>query len=230
MKLRALLYAVSLLSMGAAAYLGLVWAPPEAMMGEVYRIIYVHVPVAMMALFAFTLCFLASVAYQLTASYEADALAEATAEVGVVLATLLLVTGSIWGRPTWGVWWTWDPRLTTAAILWLAFCGYLALRRFVDAPERRATWSAVTAIIVAVDIPIVYLSVRWWNSLHQLQSSPQTVDGPMVIALRVSLVAFLLVLVTFVSTRYELARRRLERELAPPPAYPQESPLLRSAT
>ncbi len=218
------------LMLGLAGYLGLVWAPPEAMMGEVYRIIYVHVPSAMMAMLAFTICFVASVVYLLRGSRAADALAEASAEVGVLFATLLLISGSIWGRPTWGVYWTWDPRLTTAAIMWLAFSGYLALRRFVDVPEKRATWAAVVAIIISVDVPIVYFSVRWWNSLHQLQSSPSTVDGPMVVALRVALTAFFLTLMTFLRVRYGIARRRLERELLPPPELAAPAPAMRSAT
>jgi heme exporter protein C len=104
--------------------------------------------------------------------------------------------------------------------MWIAFSGYLALRRFVDAPERRATWSAVTAIIIYVDIPLVWFSVKWWNSLHQVQSSPQTVDPQMVIALRVSSFAFLAVMTWYVRLRYGLARARQELELTAPPGGP----------
>jgi heme exporter protein C len=220
---------VALTLLGIGGFLGLVWAPPEAMMGDVYRIIYVHVPSAWMALVAFTTCFVASLVYLLKGSFAADALAEAAAEVGVLFATLLLITGSLWGRPTWGVYWTWDPRLTTAAIMWLAFTGYLALRRFVDVPEKRATWASVVAIIIFVDIPIVWFSVKWWNSLHQLQSSPKTVDSPMVLALRMNAFAFLAVLVWFTRLRYGIARRRQQRELLPPPALADNAPLAEGA-
>ncbi len=209
------LAALSLLFWGSV--IGLFLAPQDAMMGDVYRIIYVHVPSAWVALLAFTVAFVASIVYLFNSSFKADALAEAAAEVGVVFATFLLVTGSLWGRPTWGVYWTWDPRLTTAAIMWLAFSGYLALRRFVDVPEKRATWSAVVGIIIYVDIPIVWFSVRWWNSLHQLQSSSKTVAPPMVSAWVVNSIAFLVTFVFLLRLRYQLARRRQAQELTAPP-------------
>ncbi len=210
------LIAVVLLACGA--YMGLVAAPREAFMGDVYRIMFVHVPTAWAAMLGFLLNFGASLYYLFKSDLRADALAESTAEVGVVFGTLLLVTGSIWGRPTWGVWWTWDPRLTTAAVMWLAYSGYLALRRFVDLPEKRATWSAVVGIIVFVDIPIVWFSVRWWNSLHQVQSSPRALDPSMRKALYFNALAFLVTAVWFIWLRYGLARRRQAEELTAPPA------------
>ena len=199
------------------AYIGLVLAPSERMMGDVYRIMFVHVPCAWMALVAFTVNVVASIVYLVKDKPEADALAEASAEAGVVFNALLLITGSIWGRPTWGVWWTWDPRLTTAAIMFFAYSGYLALRRFVDAPEKRATWAAVVAIIIFADIPIVWFSVKWWNSLHQRQSSPATVASPMVTALRVNAFAFLFTYLFFLRNRYIVARLRQAEDLGEPP-------------
>lgn len=198
-------------------YLGLVWAPPERMMGEVYRIMFVHVPSAWIALIAYTVSLVASVVYLMSNSWAADTLAEAAAEAGVLFNGIVLVTGSLWGRPTWGVYWTWDPRLTTAAIMFLAYAGYLALRRFVTLPEKRATWAAVVAIIVYADIPIVWFSVKWWNSLHQLQSSPATMGGEMVTALRVNAFAFLFLLIWFLRVRYRIGRRVLDLELSPAP-------------
>lgn len=198
--------------------IGLAIAPPERDMGDVYRIIYVHVPAAWVALIAYTTTLVASLVYLFKSTWAADAIAEASAEVGVVLNGMLLITGSIWGRPTWGVWWTWDPRLTTAAIMFFAFVGYLALRRFVDAPEKRATWAAVVAIIVYVDIPIVWFSVRWWNSLHQLQSSPNTIPDPMMkLALRLNALALLFFYLWFTRLRYDVARKRQRIELMEPP-------------
>jgi heme exporter protein C len=199
------------------AYQGLVVAPAERMMGDVYRIMFVHVPTAMMALLAPTVVCFASLAYLLRSTRGTDAFAEAAAEVSVLFSTLCLVTGSIFGRPTWGVWWTWDPRLTSVAILWIAFIGYLALRRFVDDPEKRATWSAVTAIIISVDVPIVYFSVKWWNSLHQMQSNPNTVDPSMVGPLRLNITAYFVVFLALLWTRYRVGVAKAEREhLAPP--------------
>lgn len=198
-------------------YWGLVVAPPEREMGEVYRIIFVHVPSAWMALLAFTVTLVASLIYLFKGSMKADAVAEASAEVGVFFNVLTLVTGAIWGKPTWGVYWTWDPRLTTAAIMCIAFAGYLALRRFVIEPERRASWSAIVAIIIYADIPLVWFSVKWWNSLHQLQSSTQTVSPDMYLPLRVSAFAFLFLMIAFIRGRYHIARVIQRSELSEPP-------------
>ena len=209
--------AIALLLLLVGAYEGLVEAPRERMMGDVYRLLYVHVPAAWITLVAYTVTFVASVVYLFGSRDGADALAEASAEVGVLLNVILLLTGSIWGRPTWGVWWTWDPRLTSAAIMFFAFVGYLALRRFVDAPQRRATWAAVVAIVVYVDIPIVWFSVKWWNSLHQIQSSPQTVASAMVLPLRINAFAFLFTYAALTYHRYHLARMQAESAIDEPP-------------
>lgn len=207
---------VVLLAMGC--YVGLVVAPTERMMGDVYRIMYVHVPAAWTALICFTVTFVASLIYLFTSRAKADFIALASAEVGVVFSALLLITGSIWGRPTWGVWWTWDPRLTTAAIMFVAFSGYLALRRFVDSPERRAMWAAVVAIVIYMDIPIVWFSVKWWNTLHQLQSSPKTVDASMVLPLRLNAFAYLALCIWFMRMRYDIAKIQARQEELLPPA------------
>jgi len=209
--------ALSLVLICAGGYLGLAVAPAEREMGEVYRIIFVHVPAAWTTLIAFTVCLGASLTYLFGGRWGADLLAEASAEVGVFFSAVLLVTGALWGRPTWGVYWSWDPRLTTAAIMAFAFAGYLALRRFVDAPEKRATWAAVVAIVIYADIPLVWFSVKWWNSLHQLQSNPQTVDTQMHLPLRVSAFAFLFTYLYFLRLRYRIGQQRLALELSEPP-------------
>jgi len=213
---------VGLLALGA--WLGLVWAPRDAMMGEVQRIMYVHVPSVWLALVGLTLNFGASVVYLFRNDMKLDALAEAAAEVGVLMGANGVLLGAIWGRPTWGVWWTWDPRLTTAAIMLVAYAGYLALRRFVEDPERRAVWSAVVAIIAYVDIPILWFSVKWWRSLHQIQSTPQTVDREMVIPLRVSAFAFLFLLIVFVWQRYRISLEARKDENTLPELMPESSP------
>lgn len=210
---------IPLLALGllfAGHYIGLFVAPQERMMGDVYRIIYAHVPAAWICLIAYTLCFAASIGYLVGNKMGADIFAEASAEVGVVFNTILLLTGSIWGKPTWGVWWTWDPRLTTAAIMYFAFLGYLALRRFIREPERRATWGSVVAILAFIDLPLVWYSVKWWNSLHQLQSTPQTVDPSMVNPLRISAFAFLFLYIWMVRVRYQIGQNRLKQELSLP--------------
>jgi heme exporter protein C len=208
---------LSLLLVAAGLFLGLFLAPPDRQMGEVYRILYVHVPAAWLTLVAYSVTLLASMVYLWRNDLRADALAGASAEVGVVLNVILLVTGSIWGKPTWGVWWTWDPRLTTAAIMCCAFAGYLALRAFVDDSLRRATWAALVAMVIYVDIPFVWFSVKW-NTLHQLQSSPETVAAPMVLALRVNAFAFLALYLWLTRLRYQGARLQQGMELTEPPA------------
>jgi heme exporter protein C len=211
-----LVIGVAMLAVGA--YLGLKWAPPDREMGDVQRIMYVHVPSVWMALLATTLNFGASVAYLVKRSWRSDSLAEAGAELGVVFGGLGVLLGAIWGKPTWGVWWDWDPRLTTAAIMLVTYAGYLALRRFVDDADKRAAWSAVVAIISYANIPLVWYSVRWWRSLHQVQSTPRTVDPDMTFVLRFNAFAFLALLICFLWRRYEIAHAaRLEETALPEP-------------
>jgi heme exporter protein C len=203
-------------------FIGLAVAPPDREMGEVQRIMYVHVPAVWMALVALTLNFLCSVTYLFKPSWKTDSLAEASAEVGLMFGAVGVLLGAIWGRPTWGVYWTWDPRLTTAAIMLVAYMGYLALRRFVEDPEKRAVWSAVVGIIAAVDLPIIWFSVKWWRSLHQIQSSPSTVDPAMVTPLRISSFAFLAFTILFIMHRYRIALAERQAEVALPEALPTD--------
>jgi heme exporter protein C len=206
---------VALLAVGS--YWGLFKAPAETYMGDVQRIMYVHVPTAWNAMLAFTFAFVCAVASLLRGGYRWDARLEASMEVGVVLASLLCMQGAIWAKPTWGVWWDWDPRLTTTAVLVLAFAGIIALRSFVDDPARRAVWSAVAAIVAYVDVPIVYFSVKWWNSLHQMQSTPETVSKAFHWPLRINAFGILFLMWGLIALRSRIATLRLERQLAPPP-------------
>lgn len=201
-------------------YQGLFVAPAEVFMGEVYRILYLHVPTAWNALLALTFAFVASLMFLFKGDWKWDARAEAAIEVGVVLSFLLCCQGSIWAKPTWGVWWDWDPRLTTTAVLLAAFIGILALRRFVDEPAKRATWSAVATVIAYIDVPIVYFSVKWWNSLHQMQSSPDTVSNIFHLALRANAFGVLFLMIGLMILRTRVASLRLSEELAPPEPAP----------
>jgi heme exporter protein C len=213
-------YAVLLLGaalLGVGAYWGLLVAPPEQYMGDVYRILYIHVPTAWNAMLAFLFASVCAMVFLLRGNMRWDARLEAAMEVGVVLSLLLCVQGSLWAKPTWGVWWDWDPRLTTTAIMVMAFSGVLALRRFVDDPVRRATWSAVSAIVASANVPIVYFSVRWWNSLHQMPSSPGSVSVIFHRPLLVNTLGVLLLTVALITLRARVAALRLDAELAPPP-------------
>jgi heme exporter protein C len=187
-------------------------SPPDRDMGNLQKIMYVHVPVAWNAFIAIFVVLVASIRVLWDGSRKADFLAASAAEAGAVLTALTLVLGSLWGRPTWGVWWTWDPRLTSTLVLLLIFIGYLALRGFVDEPERRARWCAAVGILGALNVPVVYMSVRWWRTLHQLQSSPSTVDPEYALGLRINALAVLLVLIYFIVRRYEAARMEFDAE------------------
>jgi heme exporter protein C len=198
----------------AAQAFGFLTSPPDRDMGHLQKIMYVHVPAAWNAFLAFVVVLAGSVMYLWKREEKWDLLAASAAEVAAVLTALTIALGSIWGRPTWGVWWTWDPRLTSTAILLVIIVGYLALRSFVDEPERRARWSAVVGILGALNVPIVYMSVRWWRTLHQPQSSPSTVDPAYAWGLRLNAIAFLLVMIWLVRARYRAARLERISELA----------------
>lgn len=196
----------------ATFWLGLFVTPNAKYFGSLVRLLYVHPSMAWVAFVAYGMAFLSSLAYlwPRTRHPRFDRLAGASAEVGVVFTGLTLVTGSIWGRTTWGVWWTWDPLLTTTALLFVLYLGYLALRRVPGDPEAVARRSAIAGLIAFVDVPIVYFSVSWWRSLHQ----PPTVDlsgrhlyvhGSMAWTLLLSFVSFTLVYAWMTAHRYRLA-------------------------
>lgn len=201
----------------AGSYIGLAVAPKERFMGDVQRIMYVHVPTAWNWMLAVLFSLWCAVAFLFKNDFKWDARLEAGLEVGTLLAFLLCCQGSIWAKPTWGVWWDWDPRLTTTAVLLFAFLGILALRNFVEDPVKRAVWSAVATIIASIDLPIVYMSVKWWNSLHQLQSTPQTVSSSFHLPLRMNAFGVLFLMIGFIMVRARIAALRTARELDAPP-------------
>src|SRR5262249_30050974 len=150
-----------LLFFALAQYWALVMAPPDRMMGEVYRILFVHVPAAWMAMLFYFFSFVGSLLYLIRRQGKWDRLALSSAEVGLVMNGLALCLGSLWGKPVWGVWWTWDPRLTTTALLFVLYAGYMILRKLLQDPERRAKLAAVVGLLIFFNVPIVYLSVKW---------------------------------------------------------------------
>jgi heme exporter protein C len=177
---------------------------PARDMGHLQKILYIHVPTAWIAFVSFFVVLVAGVWYLASRNPAADRLGASAAEVGTLLNGLVLVQGMIWAKPTWGVWWTWDPRLSSTLILFLIFTGYLTLRSLVDDPERRARWSALVGTLGALGVPVVYMSVRWWRSLHQVQSTPSTMDPAYATALRLNAFAVL-----FLATYLVLLRRRV---------------------
>lgn len=217
MRLVLLFIVLGVLCLLVGSYFGLFVAPAEQYMGNVQRIMYVHVPTAWNWMLAVLFTFFSAVAFLFRNDVKWDARVEAGLEVSTLLAFLLCIQGSIWAKPTWGVWWDWDPRLTSVAVLLFAFLGINALRQFVDDPQRRAVWTSVATIIASVDLPIVYYSVKWWNSLHQQQSTPKTVSSQFHIPLRVNAFGVLFLMIGFLMLRSRLAARRLARETAMPP-------------
>jgi heme exporter protein C len=195
--------------LGFSTYQALVVAPTEQTMGEVQRIFYYHVPSAWVAGLCFSVNFLASVAYLIKRSPSTDGLAVASAEVGVVFCTIVLITGPIWARPVWGIWWTWDARLTTTLVLWLIYVSYLVLRKYA-AGGQTAVLAAALAIFGFVDVPIVYMSIRWFRTQHP---SPVMGGGAnsglapeMLRAFLWNLLAFTCVGIVLVAARYRLQR------------------------
>jgi heme exporter protein C len=201
----------------AGSYIGLFVAPPERHMGDVQRMLYVHVPSAWIAMLAYSAAFVLAIATLWTGRERLDAWMVGTIEAGLVLNCLLLVQGSLWGRATWGVWWDWDVRLTTSLLMALLFGGILALRSFIPDPDRRSTWSAIATIVAWVDVPLVYFCVRWWRSLHQVQSSPETMDPAMVLPLRIHSFAILALAVWFAWQRRTLELERRRADAVEPP-------------
>jgi heme exporter protein C len=193
-----------------AQWFGFTYSPAAEDYQDSQKIMYVHVPAAWNAFMAFFIVFWASVVYLWKRTERSDLLAATAAEIGALFTGMTLLLGSIWGKWAWDAWWTWDARLTSTAVLFIIFMGYLALRSFTEDPERRATWSAGVGIFGALNVPIVYMSVRWWRTLHQVQSSPDTLAPIYKWGLRSNAVAFLLVLIAFVGWRYRAAR--LERQ------------------
>ena len=189
-------------------------APREVTQGNVQRIMYLHVPTVLVAYLAFGIVFVASIAYLWRRDPAADRLAHASAEVGVLFTGLTIAAGAIWGKPTWGTWWTWDARLTSVAILFVMYLGYLLLRGMIEDQERGARYAAVLGIIAALDVPLIHFSVYWWRTLHQppsmLKPGPVAMPRAILAALLVNMVAFALLYACFDAKRVTVLRREQE--------------------
>jgi heme exporter protein C len=200
------------LTIAAGAYVGLVAVPPDAVQGEVQRIMYLHVPAIVTAYLAFTTTCVASVLYLWKRDLRFDAVAVSSAEIGVLFTGVTLATGSIWGKSTWGVWWTWDARLTLTAILFTIYVGYLMLRSFAEDPQAAARYGAVLAILGFLDIPLNHMAVQWWRTLHQpssiLRPGGPSVDPVMLGALLVNFVGLVLLFLFLLLERIRLEQLR----------------------
>ena len=191
---KAVLLAVGGVMMLADMALIFLWVPTEQVMGVVQRIFYFHVPIAWTGLLATTGVFVASIVDLWTGQRRWDAIAHSAGELSVMLITLTLITGATWAKMAWGVWWTWEPRLTTTLILWLMYMGYLMLRAYAPTPSLAARYSAVMGIIAFIDVPIVYFSVNWWRGIHPravgVGATSGSLDSDMLITLIFSVFTF----------------------------------------
>jgi len=198
-------------------YEALIGAPTEQSMGDVQRIFYYHVSSAWTAFLLFTINFVASVVYLIRRSVKADILALVTAEVGVVFCTVVLVTGPLWARPVWGIWWTWDVRLTSTLVLWLIYISYLMLRRF-STSSQTPVLAAALAIFGALDVPLVYFSIWIFRTQHPqpVIGGGGSIDSRMLQVLLINWVAFLCFAALICWSRYrlEILQREVEETQA----------------
>jgi len=210
----AALWALAAILLGASLWAIWNYAPTEVQMGIVQKIVYVHVPSATMTLFAFGLTFAASIAYLTTKQWAWDAVAAASCELGMVFATVVMVTGPLWARSAWNTWWTWEPRLTTFLILWILYAGYHVVRSSIRSSSKR-TVSSILGIILFVNLPVVWMSIQWWRgSLHPRNV---TMTGEMRTTLLLSMGAWMVFFAAALLTRLRLEWIRedaLERDLA----------------
>jgi len=201
-----LLTIVSALFMAVALVFTFLIAPREAVMGDVQRIFYFHVAAAWTGYLALVVAFLASVLCLTRGPGRWDGLALSSVEIGLVFVTEGIVSGSIWAKAAWGVWWTWDPRLTTSAVLWLIYASYLTLRKAVQEESRRARIAAVYAVMGFAAVPINFMAIRWWRTVHPvvLESSGLHLGPTMLATLVLSVVAFTLLYFTLLRLRLRL--------------------------
>ena len=214
---RGILGGLALIVIAVGLYWALVQAPRDALQGDVQRIMYLHLPSILTAYLSFFLVFIGSCLYLWKREKRDDNLAHSAAELGVLFTALTIIEGSIWGKPTWGVWWTWDARLTLTAILLLIYSGYLMLRSLIEDEDRAALSAAVLGIIGFLDIPLIHMSVYWWRTLHQPPSilRPdklpwENVHPAMLAALAINFFGFLLLYFYLLSLRLRLGEVRSE--------------------
>lgn len=203
-----ILWAIALPGMALAIWMAFLYAPTDAVQGPPQRIFYFHVPVSWVGMLACVVMALAGVLYLWKKDERWDWVARAAAEIGAVFISLTLITGSIWGRVTWGTWWTWDARLTTTLILWFTYIGYLMLRNYMGRTPASARAGAVLSIIGVVDVPIIYESVNWWRTLHPVAEVGVAGALPpsVVLTLMVSLAVFTILYAALMIQGYQLQR------------------------
>ena len=198
-------------------YMVFMWVPTEQNLGVSQRIFYVHVPLGWIGMVSIFVVGIASVIHLLTKKNLWDAIAYSAAELGIIFATLILITGAVWAKPVWGVWWSWDPKLTTTLILWFVYVGYLMVRSFSPRGSQGRRYASVVALLGAIDAPIIYLASIWWRTAHPnlnigpLAESDSDLDSKMYITFFVSLITFTIFYVYVMLERIQM--RKCEDDL-----------------
>lgn len=201
--------------LGAGLYLSFFVAPPDYQQGETVRIMFIHVPSAWLAMFAYVLIAISGLGTLIWRHPLADVSAKAAAPIGATFTFLALVTGSLWGKPMWGTYWVWDARLTSMLVLFLLYLGLIALWQAIEEPGRAGRAAAILALVGAVNIPIIKFSVNWWNTLHQpasvIRAGAPTIDSSLLTPLAVMALGFtvLFILLHLIAMRAEILRRRV---------------------
>ena len=192
--MRTALFIISAFLMLVTIYMIFIWVPTEKNLGVSQRIFYFHVPLAWIGMVSIIVVGVASIAHLASGDNKWDALAYSSAELGVIFATLILVTGAIWAKPVWGVWWSWDPKLTTTLILWFIYIGYLMVRAYSPSGSQGRRYASVVALLGAIDAPLIYLASWWWRTAHpDLNIGPlaeSSIDSDIMLTFVVALLAF----------------------------------------
>jgi heme exporter protein C len=197
--------------MALTLYMVYMWVPTEQNLGVSQRIFYFHVPLGWIGMVSIIVVAVASILHLFTGKQKWDDLAYSTAEIGIIFASLILITGAIWGKPVWGVWWTWDAKLTTTLVLWFIYVGYLMVRAYGPAGTQGRRFASVIALIGAIDAPIIYMATDWWRSAHPARNIPSDLNEQMALTLLVSVVTFTIIYAYLLMERYSL--RRSESDL-----------------
>lgn len=194
-----------------ALYMVFIYVPTEKTMGIVQRIFYLMVPMAWLALFSFIIIFISSILYLKTRETKWDVLAISAAEMGLIFTTLTLISGSIWARPIWGVWWTWEPRLTATLVLWLIYLAYFMVRSLATEESRGATFAAVVGIVGFVDVPIIGMATTLWRGMHPGAIIFQGgLDPSMLLTLLINIAAFTVFYILLLTQRISIRNAEIE--------------------
>jgi len=213
--MKIIFYVFAIIGMTCSTYMSLFYAPTEKVMGDIQRIFYFHMGTVWVSSIAFILVFISSIMFLIKKNRKWDILAYSSAEIGVVFITLTIISGSIWAKPIWGTWWTWDPQLTTTFILWMLFIVYLILRSSSGNDQKKARYAAVYAIIAFLDLPLVYISARVMRGISPVVFGPGGggIDPKMLYTMLVTFVGFSFLMALILIERIKIENLRYKMDI-----------------